>query len=129
MTISTGDKIRALYKDRNDIDFRNSGEAIQQTLSLLTCSGINSAWVYTGTTRSYTEINGLLAIKPNLNKRIYAIIYVDYSDEYNIDFVHLGESAEIIKHQPGVFWEDLAGIYEQMYDQYVRDYQDGFIKI
>ena len=129
MTVSTAQKITALYLSRNDIDFRNSDEAIQQTITLLFSGGLNSAWVYTGTTRSYINLGGLLAIKPNLNRRIYAIIYVDYSDEYNIDFVHVGEVAEIIEHQSGIYLDVLAAEYEHMYDEYVNVEQGGFIRI
>jgi len=127
MTYSVAEKIKALYAGRTDIDYRNSGEAINQTVSILASGGLNSAWIYTGSTRSYTNLSGMIALKPNLKKCIYALIYVDYSDEYNIDLVHVGEVAEYITQQSGIYVDQLAAAYESIYDDYVNESQAGII--
>ena len=127
MTYSVAEKILALYAVRTDIDYRNSIEAIRQTVSILASGGLNSAWVYTGSTRSYTNLNGMIALKPNLNKRIYALIYVDHMDEYNIDLVRVGEVAEFVAQNSGIFVDQLAAAYESIYDNYVSESQAGLI--
>ena len=130
MTYNIAQKIKALYADRKDIDWRNSKEAIQQTVALLSSGGLHSAWVCTGTSKGYYPLNGLLALRPNINVRVYALIYVNGRDEYCIDYVSVkSEAAEIITHRDGIFFDELAAAYEHMYDGYINEAQGGFIRI
>jgi len=129
MTYKTSQKILALYADRKDIDYRNSGEAINQTMQILKSGSLNSAWIYTGTLPQATNISGLLALRPNINKRVYAVIYVNSMDEYVIDYVHIkSDDCKILNSHP-CYVEELAGTYEQMYDSHIRAYQGDFIRL
>jgi hypothetical protein len=129
MTYSVGQKIRELYKNKKNIDYRNSAKATQQTIKILASGGIGSALIYTGTSRNITNINGILAFNPNTEKRIYAVVYVDGMDEYNIDYVQIfNDRAEYISRHPGIFVGELARVYETIYDRYIVEHQDGFIK-
>jgi hypothetical protein len=126
MTINTAYKIKALYNDRKDIDRRNSLEAQKQTIRLLTFGGIGSAAVYTGTRPEYNNIDGLLVIRPNIKKHVYAVIYVDYSDTYVIDYVQVTrDKAEVIENLDGIYLDSLAECYERVYDDYINTYQEG----
>ena len=129
MQYKTAAKIQALYADRTDIDYRNSGEAINQTMKILKSGGINSAWIYTGTLPQATNISGLLALRPNINKRVYAVIYVNFMDEYVIDYVHIKDNDSKIINSHPCYIEELAGTYEHMYDSHIRAYQDNFIRL
>ena len=130
MTHSTANKIRAAYDGRKDIDYRNSTEAFKQTIALLTAGKLNSAWVYTGTAMTPTNIDGMLAIRPNINARVYTVVYVSHADEYHVDFVHVKkDTAEIIAESGGVYLEQLAGVYESMYDDYIHAEQGSLIRI
>ena len=130
MTYQTANKINALYADETVIDWRNSEAAIDQTLSILSAGRLSSALVYTGTAKTSTNIHGLLALYPNIKKRIYAIIYVDYRDEYNIDYVQINsDEAIFISRQSGIFVAELSSAYEQIYDNYINTIQAGFIEI
>ena len=130
MTYNTAQKIKSLYAGREDIDHRNSKEAVTQTIKLLTSGGLGSAWVYTGTTKSYTTIDGMIALRPNTKTRIYAIIYVTYGDMYQIDFVQIkNDKAERYCTSGEVFFEDLADTYENMYDAYIKAMQNDFIEL
>ena len=130
MNYSTAEKIRTYYTGKENIDCRNSEDAINQTVSILSSGGLYSAWIYTGTAKGYSVIDGLLVIRPNIKARIYAVVYVDYMDEYNIDLLHIGgESAELIRNVTGVYVEELAVIYERVYDEYIESVQAGFYTI
>ena len=130
MNHNTAEKIRAFYAEQSDIDRRNSEEAINQTVSLLSSGGLNAAWIYTGTAKGYAVIDGLLVLRPNIKARVYAAIYVDYMDEYNIDLIHVkGEGVELIRNAPGIYLEELAAAYESMYDEYIATVQAGFYTI
>ena len=128
--LQVGQRIKALYKNRTEIDFRNSAEAIEQTTDILTLGGIGSAWVYTGTdTEGILIIDGMLAFRPNTVQEVYAVVYVDGMDEYNIDYVGIvNDRAEYITQQSGIFVGELSRVYETIYDRYINEFQDGFIK-
>ena len=130
MNYNTAEKIRAFYSERSDIDYRNSEEAISQTVSLLSSGGLRSAWIYTGTAKGFSVINGLLALRPNIKARVYAVIFVDCTDEYNIDLIHVrNEGVELIRNVPGIYLEELAAAYESVYDEYITTVQAGFYTI
>ena len=127
MNYNTHQKIKSLYSDREDVDFRNSGEAMQQTIKLLAHGGLLSAWTYTGTRRNYTNVDGLVVIRPNIKAMVYAVIYVDYADTYCIDLVHVKrDAATVVRCISDVFIDELKTAYEQIYDDYIRAEQDGF---
>jgi hypothetical protein len=130
MNYQEGQKIQALYNKRTDINYRSSAEAIEQTTNILTSGGIGSAWVYTGThTEDIIIIGGMLALRPNTEKEVFALVYVDGLDEYHVDYVEIiNDRAEYISRHPGVFVGELARVYEEIYDRYINEYQDGFIK-
>ena len=102
MTQLVAEKITELYAGNEGIDFCNSSEAIQQTVCILASGGLRSSFAYTGTA-GITDLGGLLVIKPNLVKRIYAVIYIDWMDEYNIDFVSVGSNAKVVKNWSGIY--------------------------
>ena len=130
MEYSTVRKIVALYRDRDDIDHVNSKGAFSQTISILKSGGLRSAWIYTGTRPKPTSVDGLLVLRPNIKARIYAIIYVNYVDEYVIDFISIkADNAALYDTSGGVYLDELAGAYESMYDAYIQAEQNGFIRI
>ena len=126
----TACKITALYRDRKDIDHINSKGAWDQTIRILRSGGLNSAWIYTGTRPKPTAIDGLLVLRPNINARVYAVIYVNYSDEYVLDYVQIkADKAERWITSGGVHLDQLADTYESMYDAYIKVEQNDFIRI
>jgi hypothetical protein len=129
MNINTARKIQTLYAEREDIDRRNSQEAIEQTLAILQHGGLHSARCYTGTS-TFTNIGGMLFMIPNTNKRVYAAVYVGCSDEYNIDYIQINKNnAAYIRRRPGIYVDQLQAAYKRMYDDYINEVQDGFISI
>ena len=125
MEHTTTNKIRELYKEA-EIDHKNSQASINQTWSLLASGGLNSALIYTGTRPTPAIIDGILVTRPNINKRVYACIYLMYDDLYNIDFVQIGkDKGKIIKHESDIYLDMLAKAYERIYDEYINDVQDG----
>ena len=130
MNYNTAHKISKLYHGREDIDHISSKEAFTQTIRLIKGGWFDSAWIYTGSSAKPTSIDGLLAVRPNTKQRIYAIFYVDYADEYHIDFVHIGrDRASFVYQQWGIYFDNLADMYKSMYDDYCSQYQDGFIYV
>jgi len=129
MTFNTSDKILDLYLKDTRIDFRNSNEAMRQTMTILSAGGFRSAMCYTGS-RGATNLSGLLVLRPNINRMIYAVIYVDGSDCYNIDLVHVGrDKAEHIQQNDGIYVDSLALSFERIYDEYINAEQGGFYRI
>ena len=126
MTYGTASKIRALYSGRKGIDRRSGADATGQTVAILKAGGLGSALAYTGTPRRFVAIDGLLAMRPNTRAHVYAVIYVDGGDEYNVDYVRVKKGgAELARHISGVQAGELARAYEQAYDGYIRDEQGG----
>ena len=130
MTTGTASKIVALYADNPNIDRRSGEDAKTQTHALLASGGLHSAYCYTGSRPGYLMFDGIFVTRPNIKKHVYFAVYVDGRDHYNIDVVLVKkDAAEVITHQDGIFFDELAVSYETIYDRYVHEQQDGFIRI
>jgi hypothetical protein len=124
-------QIAEIYKEWKNIDRYNSEQAVTQTLALLSAGNYSGAFGYTGTApESIKMSDGILITRPNIKREIYATVYVDFSDTYNIHYVEVSaDGAKIIKKQNDIYLDQLARSYEVMYDDFIMDEQDGFIEI
>jgi len=79
-----------------------------------------------------------LSFKPNTKANTRIIVTLEPSDTYIIRFVKLyppstlartGKGSKMIKVIGDVYAEDLQHLVEQTYDEYIKEFQNGFIEI
>jgi len=130
MPASVEDKIVAFYAGDDNIDLENSKDSLSFISGALALGGGDSALCYTGTSCCSVAGGCLLSLLPNTDLGIYAVFYVDKTDNYGIDFLYAGKNdIFIVARRPGLCISRLPGAYESMYLEYINEFQDGFYSL
>ncbi len=132
---------------------------IQQMIQQMGGMGLNGAFTYTGARRItykareddgkpgdsvWDDKSGTLSydygimFTPNLNINARMIVTVEYSDTYTIRLlkvhqlrtaVKTGQQAQVLAVCTDVYDDMLQDCVERMYDEWVREHQDNWIRI
>jgi len=116
----------------------NHPQFVQDILDQLGGTGLRGAIAYCGGRQLlYTrpEVkhplyphphDGIFSFVPNIKKRAVILIAVELSDTY---FVGLFVNRELYGESTGIYCDQLKGIVEMAYDDYLKEEQGGYFYI
>lgn len=118
---------------------------IQEIIGQLGGRGLRGGLVYVGAHNLQARANGIceskvtetsidfgvgLIFTPNIRRRgARILITVEPSDTYTVRLLFVGKTIEVYKEFDNVYCDQLQFIVEQMYDEYIKTVQGGFISI
>jgi hypothetical protein len=119
------------YQNVKDVDHVNSKAAWDQTNAILSAGAIQSAKAYCGVNANVgLHESGVIMYTPNCKKPVAIAVYVNGLDHYVVELWQFpkrgGCEGEALRRQE-CFADGLREAFEQMYDWYIQEHQEGFI--